>query len=421
MTEPFKKPTSPQELMELQRATTALLHEHQLIVARNKLTRGAKSDAQRAQRLAKYKSDREILEAAGEICRATRLAHRRRGSSLFRAAQELKCDVWTVAEQRTNNKQSWYTAKAGIQYYLMLSIRRVKKDIDEWLRLQRAMRSGAAVHEPGSETLTKAKQAFDVALFALPLLANALAATPHGQPPSKFTGAGQGKSASKSKSRSILRRPADWRERVARELGPTYQLLYCMQCVSGCRPAELELKEGVTVVLRSDGTVEVATPGAKRSEYAGQELRRLTVPARSGIAKMLADLLEVDKPVSAAERLPSTVNAYREAVTRAGEKAFPADKRERRLTAYSARHQFRADLRVSGLSRVEVGKAMGHATTRSATYYGRSVRAGKGGVIPTAVEASRPVKERGRHPNNQAKKQAVSATPRAPRARKAKP
>jgi hypothetical protein len=421
MTEPFKKPTSLEELTELQRATTALLHEHQLIVARNKLMTGAKSEAQRAQRLAKYQSDREIIEAAGDICQATRLAHHRRGSSLFRVAQELKCDIWTVAEQRTNNKQSWYTAKAGIQYFLMLNIRRLKKDIDEWLRFQKATRDGTAVHEPGSETLTAAKKAFDRALFALPLLANALAATPHGRLPSKFAGAGQGKSASNSKSRSVLRRPPDWRERVTRELSPTYQLLYCMQCVSGCRPEELQREVGVTVVLRADGTLDVTTPGAKRSEYAGQELRRLIVPARTGIAKMLADLLEVEKPVSAAERLPSTVNAYRQAVSRAGKKAFPADRRGRRLTAYSARHQFRADLRAAGLSRDEVGKAMGHATTRSATYYGSGVRAGKGGVAPTTVEASRPVKERGRHPNNKAKKQAVSSTTRARRTRKAKP
>ncbi len=414
---PFKTPTSIEELMELQRATTALLREHHLTVAKYKLTKGAKSDAQREVILSKYKSEQELLAAAGEISEATKKEYLKCGSSLFSRARELGRDVWLFAEERSGNKRSWYAAKAALQYFLAHQVRASKVAIDSWMRFRRAGADAQLL----LGTQKSARDAFDITLTLFPEFANALASTPHGKLPAKFAGSGEGKSKSKSKSRSVLRRPSDWREQVARKLSPTYRLLYCIQCVSGCRPVELHGENGVTVVLRAEGTLEVTTSGAKLGLHAGQERRQVVVPAHTGIAKMLAGMLEVDSPTFAAELLPSTVNAYREAVNRAGRSAFPRDKAVRRLTTYSARHQFTADLRAADLSREEVGKAMGHATTRSASYYGSGVRAGKGAVAPTAVQASRPVKERGRHPNNKAKKQAVSATTRASRVRKTKP
>lgn len=420
---PFKTPTSMDELLELQRETTTLFREQLLAIAKNKVTKGARSEAQRAIMLAKYKSEREILAAAGDISEATMKEHHRRGSGLYRAAWKQKRDVWELAEERTSNKQSWYAAKAGLQYFLLLNVKRSKAAIDEWQSIRRAMRSSSPSQALTDANVAAAKKAYEKALIVLPPLANALAATPHGKLPAKFADKPGRTAASKSKARSVTRRPENWREQVAERLSSHYRLLFCIQCVTGSRPVELHRGTGVTVVRRANGDLELTTPGAKIGKHSGQESRQLTVPAKTGIAKMLADMLEVDRPISSASLFPSTVNAYREAVIRAGKRAFPSDKPARRLSPYSARHQFKADVEAAGLTREDQAKAMGHSTTRSATYYGRGARAGSGSVAPTSVEASRVVKQRSPHPKkptSTAKQSATQAMP-APRRRKPKP
>ena len=61
-------------------------------------------------------------------------------------------------------------------------------------------------------------------------------------------------------------------------------------------------------------------------------------------------------------------------------------KRKQRITLYSARHQYAANLKKAGATQAEVAAAMGHASTETATeHYGRRVsgRRGRGMALPS--------------------------------------
>lgn len=160
----------------------------------------------------------------------------------------------------------------------------MKRALDEW------MRESGRFGQPAPAALdAAARQARDV----LPELAEQLAALPEGLPEvSKLsasadkrllaTEAPSGlmtpKRRRRSKSASLKGLPADWRERMAANMSRPLQLRWLMQCVTGCRSEEL--KNGVTVTLRSDGLLETLVRGAKTGAYAGQPTRQMLVLAK---------------------------------------------------------------------------------------------------------------------------------------------
>jgi len=175
------------------------------------------------------------------------------------------------------------------------------------------------------------------------------------------------------------------------------QLAYLIQAISGCRNEEI--LKGVSVVLLPDGLLDVTVAGAKVGKHAGQLQRSFTVAVNSGgVAAMLGALLEGNVPVNSSQLLAGedrekTKDKYRKAVARASQSVFPPKKGKQGLSAYSLRHQFKKDVSTSA-DRETVAKAMGHSTTRSATYYGAGGKAGGGTVTPLNVKATRPVKQR---------------------------
>ena len=248
----------------------------------------------------------------------------------------------------------------------------------------------------------------------------ALRETPQ-QAPEKFKSDGKSKRYSThSKSLSIRSAPEGWRNSVMQEMPAALQLLFLIQCATGCRPQELA--NGARVRLCRDGSVVTRVKGAKTTDTVGQPVRGMRLSASSGIVSELAARLKVGVTVDSRGCGMVEVNTYAKSVARACARAFPKRRDTSRLSAYSVRHQFKADLIAAGWSSTDISKAMGHSTTRSGTAYGRGGRGGRSGVSPLAIRAPRAVRLRGAYPRLKhvaaTGKKVPSSTPRG---RKVKP
>lgn len=381
----FRVPKTLAEVHELQRDTTELLRIHRRKVALNKLYPRRTPAAVQEAGLTKFKSERELLVAAGEPSPDTARMYRQRGRELFESALVAERDVWAVVADRSNTPGSWYTARAALNFYLVETVTLAKRAIDGWF-----------VAKAKGPVSVEDEYTFKQACKLLPAAARALSESPYGRLPDKLKSEGRVKRPTNSKSASLRSMPNDWREQVAASLTGNRQLLYLIECVAGCRPKEL--KKGVTVLLRDDGDLELIVVGAKLGKDSGQPFRRIVVAASSGVAARLAKLLTVGTKVSS-KPLIGAVDTYRKAIARAGAKVFPRRNVSRQVTAYSVRHQFKNNIRDAGFNRTQVAEAMGHVTTKSAAYYGTRVPSGAGGVTPRSVEATRKVKLRQAHPS----------------------
>jgi|GEM_PF-4471072 len=380
----FKLPKSHEELLDLQRQTTELLRQHRVRIALSKLSpRGANVETQQAV-LARYETAAALYAAAGKPSAATAATYEKIAGPLINEAFEAEQDVWQLVVEKANHPKTWYLLKAAMQYVLVDRMRRAKQIIDGWDRA-----------DPQTRAIDDVSEAFRLAVPVLVASANALDAMPVGGLPPKLSGVSV--RSVKSKSASIRGKPADWREQIASRLEGELQLAYLIQAISGCRNEEI--LKGVSVVLLPDGLLDVTVAGAKVGKHAGQLQRSFTVAVNSGgVAAMLGALLEGNVPVNSSQLLAGedrekTKDKYRKAVARASQSVFPPKKGKQGLSAYSLRHQFKKDVSTSA-DRETVAKAMGHSTTRSATYYGAGGKAGGGTVTPLNVKATRPVKQR---------------------------
>jgi len=257
-----------------------------------------------------------------------------------------------------------------VQFYVVTRIRELKRVIDKLGR------------GPVSPDEMRA------VMQELPLLAEALESWPQGVPAKFLPGSGF-KPVRMSKSKSLVKAPPDWEEQVAKRLSSNYLRFWLVQCATGCRPEELS--KGFSVERRSDGTLVIGIRGAKVGPFSGQPKRLLvlSIATEGWAVQMLAARIKPDVVLTGLRQEKST-NAYCKAIKRACDKAFPG----LALSAYSARHQKKADLKTAGVDRVGMAKVLGHRTTRSATYYGRAVRGRAGSVRPIAIEATHTVKVR---------------------------
>lgn len=382
----YSVPTTWDETKALQVNTTELLRAYQVSLARNKY------EAAHGH-IDPSKPDKWYLDQAIPPGDETKKKYMGRGGKLFRDARALGEDVWTLLELRSNSARSWKTGKIALQFFLAKRMREVKAAIDKFI--------GNAYAGPE----------YDRAVEELVALANAFAGVPAGKPAKFLPGSGF-KQIRKSKSLSAQHACDDWRERIAEALPKQYRAGWLIQCATGCRPKELA--NGVKLMLLPDGKLAFRVNGAKLGKRSGQEWRDLNLNADEvGVVKMLAGLLRPNRPVHF--KLPGLVNTYGRAVARCCKKVFPNDDTRKLLTAYSARHQRKADWKMAGMNRVELAMALGHRTTRSAAYYGRRVRGRHSAVKPLAVGAAQQVRVRPLF-----KREVMNSQPRAtPAARRA--
>lgn len=373
MRQGFKHPASVEELHELQKSTTELLREHRERLVHNRLMALGRNPAA-------YGDFKTRAAAAGEPKATTVAKYLGRGRRMYHDALKCGYPLWVWVEGISGTLGSWRTAKVATQYFLMHAMREAKRIIDD---TERAAKLGAV------EKRLMAR--YREACLELPDFANALAAMPLEGSPERFRGDGRTKRARNSKSASLRGLPRDWRERMADAMPPALRRLWLLQCLTGCRPQELE--NGARVVLRADGMLQTIVVGAKVRTHAGQPERELLLPQTSGVARALARELSVNE-VAGADWLDRSVDAYRQAVARVGKKVFPNRPPRTTVTAYSARHAFKSDLRAAQVDAVWTAKALGHVNTRSGRhYYGGSRKAG-GGISPTNILATREVRVR---------------------------
>jgi hypothetical protein len=382
--------------MLAQRATTALLKRHRRDVAAKTLLPSATPE-QRDVALSNL-SDEELIARAKRAAPATVKRMCTRAAKAFAVAEATNVSVWALVERRSGSYDSWYTFKAGVQRYLEDEIAALKRQLDRWQRDWNSKGGSVALEADGVGLVTRA-DALTAALLQVPSAA-----------PERFKGDGATmRHVKNSKSRSIRTVDEDWRERAAEAMEGNVKLLFLMQCVTGCRPQELE--NGVQVRLLRDGTMVTRVKGAKGDDVAGQPTRCLRLPASEGICLMLARMLVIGKTLDSRRCNLGLVNTHATRVSRALEATFPERKGRRKLSSYSIRHQFKADLVEAGWDAQAIAKAMGHSTTRSGTAYGRGSRRGGRGVRPIAIKARRAVRQRVKPPVTKTSAAAAEVVP----------
>jgi integrase len=185
----------------------------------------------------------------------------------------------------------------------------------------------------------------------------------------------------RTKRRGLSSLPLDWRQRLWQRVPKraVYRDAIAVLSVAGARP--IELTNGVAVRLAGDGrTLIFRINGAKVTETQGQPIRVV----RSVCTRPEADHLRalcakakgtvMIRPSCSPERLYDSVSHY-------GARTFPRHKYK--VAPYSYRHQLAADLKTEGADRERIAAVLGHASTRTASWYGWKGR-GRGSVQPSA-------------------------------------
>ncbi len=352
-----------EELKALNIRTTEMLHRHQAEFARRQYRARHGS-------LDESKPDKWYVDQLHTPAPATQQKYRTSGRKQVELAMAAGLSPWNIIECNAGSKRSWNTRRAAVQFYVVTRIRELKRAIDKLGRGPVSLDEMRAVMEE------------------LPFLAKTLETLPQGVPAKFLPGSGF-KPVRMSKSKSLAKAPPNWEEQVAKKLSSTYLRFWLVQCATGCRPSELS--KGFSVERRNDGTLVIGIRGAKVGPFSGQPQRLLvlSIATEGWAVQMLAAKLKPDVVLRGLRQERST-NAYCKAIKRACNEAFPG----LALSAYSARHQKKADLKMAGVDRVGMAKVLGHRTTRSATYYGRAVRGRAGSVKPVAVQATHAVKVR---------------------------
>jgi integrase len=411
----FAVPKALEEVRKLQEDTTALRRRHRIRIARSKHKAlfGQPDPG---------KSDDWYLAQERPIAEKTHEYYLRRGGTLFRDATGLTADEsspgqakspagdpWALLDERSASLGTSRTNKAALQYFLLNKISFWKAKVDRLLRRLHPGMSRDAQRDWGAQN--------EIALTTLVSLANALESMPQGRS-AKFSPGSSFKPVRKSKSTSVRYAEEGWEAKVLRAVPEKYKLAWALQCATGCRPAELA--RGVTLLRAEDGSILFRVKGAKVGPASGHEWREITLTADdSAIVKALGSWLTRMSSAKTAFELKDKVNTYCRAIARACKKSFPGINLQKQLSAYSARHQRKADWKSAGLTRDELAKALGHRSTRSAAYYGRYAKRRKSAVKPKAVRASGLVKFRP-HPTLQ--KSTARSTVRSTRAsRKPRP
>ena len=194
----------------------------------------------------------------------------------------------------------------------------------------------------------------------------------------------------KRSARKTLPKSADWQGRAYEASTDAQKPAVAVLWASGCRPAEIGM--GVDVSKRKGGTVLIIEiPGAKVKDNAGQPRRSIAITADSDAGKALIEVMgekERMTIIRPAQRIGKDLATIRE-------------KTGLKITAYSFRHQFAAEMKdkygAHTVGAEQVAQAMGHRVTRSQQHYGSRAQA-KGGSGVLAVKAELPIRETRQRP-----------------------
>lgn len=188
--------------------------------------------------------------------------------------------------------------------------------------------------------------------------------------------------------KNIIGLPTDWRKNVLDELLRTKNSHYSASIVAmltGCRPHEL--LNGIKVKIDLPGRITFVIQGAKVTERTGQPERILVIDTScSSYAIGIEECFQTEGINEDIIKIKSK-DSFQKAVTRAAKRVG-----FKKVTPYSFRNQFSADLKADGWDRVSIALALGHINDRTQQVYG-AVNQGKGKTGLLEVSATRPVKE----------------------------
>ncbi|HUN00657.1 MAG TPA: tyrosine-type recombinase/integrase [Halothiobacillus sp.] len=197
-----------------------------------------------------------------------------------------------------------------------------------------------------------------------------------------------------SKRQSLNGLPDNWRSQLIRAMNTKEdQLALMVMSLTGARPEELRL--GVQLVIETDQCLTFRIQGAKVSAITGggQAWRELTVDAW----RMLDDDLVYELMAYIQEHQITTIqidpkNAFQKRLQRIRNQLAQYNPVWGKVSAYSFRHQFAADLKAdNNIHFDDISTAMGHTSDRTKQCYGHSSqKRGKGGI--TQITAASPIK-----------------------------
>lgn len=181
----------------------------------------------------------------------------------------------------------------------------------------------------------------------------------------------------------------EWQKRIFKELPSQHRFPVAIMNLTGCRPAELQKPVNMADL---NGQLVVTLNGSKVNDVSGQKQRTMKFdPEKDEWARDMLQVVRNTGRRSVTWRMQTSGQALRESHSRAVTRALGA-KWDGKVSLYSYRHVFSADLKASGYSAKEIALAMGHASDRSQAYYGMACQGG-GGRGLAEVAASRDVKE----------------------------
>lgn len=192
---------------------------------------------------------------------------------------------------------------------------------------------------------------------------------------------------SKLKAANGIQKIDNWRGLIfdrLTHLESPWLTLAAVGALTGARPEEMN---GVTIE-RKDGALVFVIQGAKVSDTKGQPWRRITVKDSGQEFAHLWALAEEKYTVSVPP-VKDYPDAYSVALARAGARVFP--KGTPRMSAYVYRHALASDLKADGFAPEQISATLGHAVSKTATYYGRAI-GGKTGVRQLVAEVPREIK-----------------------------
>ncbi len=212
---------------------------------------------------------------------------------------------------------------------------------------------------------------------------------------SSHTSKGRQHSSRKSSKRQSLNGlPDNWRSQLIRAMNTKEdQLAMMVMALTGARPEEMRL--GIQLVIETNHCLTFHIQGAKVSAITGggQTWRELTVDAW----RVLDDDLVYELMACIQEHQITTIqidpkNAFQKRLQRIRDQMTQYDPVWKKVSAYSFRHQFAADLKADTTTHFDdISAAMGHASDRTKQHYGHSSqKRGKGGI--TQITAASPIK-----------------------------
>jgi integrase len=178
------------------------------------------------------------------------------------------------------------------------------------------------------------------------------------------------RSAPRQSKRSTLPRNDDWQQRAWEAATPAMRPALICGWI-GARPNEIENR---VTIARDDegGQVVVKILGAKITETSGQPQRILVFDRESDIGQKLLSTIPAGKSHVGIERRAKRINLdwSQRIRPRIGGK----------VSAYSLRHQFAANMKASGMDPIDIARALGHLSIKSQGRYG-SKQQGQGGSL----------------------------------------